>query len=144
MPNKNIRAKSLNPMKQVSPILPQSSFFGKASNEDSNFARRKIPQINDVQLAENTEPEEIKNLKRMPITVMDEDNLPRLLSDETEKLNLENHYWISNGFFAKLGHLAPNLTQLSLRRMPHVSNISFAEIFGYLTKLVTADFSGCS
>jgi hypothetical protein len=97
-----------------------------------------------VQLSENTEPEEIKNLKRMPVQVMDEANLPRILSDETEKLNLENHYWISNGFFAKLGHLAPNLTQLSLRRMPHVSNISFAEIFGYLTKLVTADFSGCS
>jgi hypothetical protein len=95
-------------------------------------------------LSENTDPEEIKNLKRMSIQVMDEENLPRILTDETEKLNLENHYWITNSFFGKLGRLAPNLTQLSLRRMPHVSNISFADIFTYLTKLVTADFSGCS
>ena len=132
-------------MKEVSPILPQSAFFGKTPNANSDpFARRRIPQINDVNLTDNKEPEEVKNLKRMPVQVMDEENLPRILSEETEKLNLENHYWISNNFIGKLGQLAPNLTQLSLRRMPHISNISFADIFNYLTNLVTADFSGCS
>ena len=74
---------------------------------------------------------------------MDEENLPKILSVETTKLNLENHYWISNNFMGKIGHLAPNLTKLSLRRMPHISNISFAEIFGQLSHLVSVDFSDC-
>ena len=132
-------------MLERSPILPQSTYFGKVPNPDVDpYIRRKIPQLNDVLLTDKNEPEVIKNLKRMPIQVMDEENLPKILSSETKKLNLENHYWISNNFFSKLGALAPNLTQLSLRRMPHVSNICFADIFGHLTQLVTADFSDCS
>ena len=66
----------------------------------------------------SNEPEEIKNLKRMPIQVFTEENLVKVLTDETEKVNLENHYWLSNNTLSKIGALAPNLITLSVRRMP--------------------------
>jgi len=80
----------------------------------------------------------------MPIQVFTEENLVKVLTDETEKVNLENHYWLSNNTLSKIGALAPNLTTLSVRRMPQISNIAFSEIFCQLTKLVTADFSDCT
>jgi hypothetical protein len=79
--------------------------------------QRKVKQLNDVELIEDKEPEEIVNLKRLPSRILTEENLVRILSVETEKLNLENHYWLSSKFLAKLGMIAPNLTDLSLRRM---------------------------
>lgn len=54
----------------------------------------------------------------MPIQVFTEENLVKVLTDETEKVNLENHYWLSNNTLSKIGALAPNLTTLSVRRMP--------------------------
>ena len=87
--NTNFRLKTqtfdqLNPLKEVSPVLPQSTFFGKTPDPNTDpFARRKVAHINDVDLVKNNEPEEIKNLKRMPVQVMDEETLPRILSAET-------------------------------------------------------------
>jgi len=39
--------------------------------------------------------------------------------------------------------MAPNLQELSLRRMPQVSNQVFAEIFEHLTGLTSVDFCDC-
>jgi hypothetical protein len=54
--------------------------------------------------------------------VLTEENLKEYISGETAKINLENHYWISNSFISKLGRMAPNLLELSLRRMPQITN----------------------
>jgi hypothetical protein len=68
-------------------------------------------------LIEDKEPEELMNLKRLPTKILTEENLVSILTTQTEKINLENHYWLSSKFIGKLGMMAPNLTELSLRRM---------------------------
>lgn len=68
----------------------------------------------------------------------------RILTDKTEKLNLESHYWLSSQFLSKLGTIAPNLTELSLRRMDNISNVAFADMFKTMKSLVTIDLSNCS
>lgn len=60
---------------------------------------------------------------------MTEENLVAVLSHETEKLNLENHYWLSIKFISKIGMMAPNLQELSLRRMSNITNLAFADMF---------------
>lgn len=125
--------------------MPQSNYFGSKPKEDEDpFLKRKVKQLNDVDLIEDKEPEEITNLKRLPSKILTEENLVRILSTETEKLNLENHYWLGAKFLAKLGMIAPNLLELSLRRMSNITNMAFAEIFKPMKSLVTADFSDCT
>ena len=84
---------------------------------------------NDLRLQK---AEELKNLKRMPKTILNEENLREYLSEETLRLNLENHYWIKNNMLDKIGRMAPNIQVLSLRRMKFISNPVFAEIFKYM------------
>lgn len=93
-----------------SPILPQSNYFGRVPQAgDDPFMRRRVKQLNDIDLLENQEPEEVANISRLPARVMTEENLVSILSEETEKLNLENHYWLSCKFLSKIGTMAPNL-----------------------------------
>jgi hypothetical protein len=40
--------------------------------------------------------------------------------------------------------MAPNLLELSLRRMNNISNAGFAEIFKPMKSLVSVDFSDCT
>jgi hypothetical protein len=80
----------------------------------------------------------------MPKTVLNEENLKRILNQDTVRLNLENHYWLKNSFLSKIGNMAPNLIELSLRRMKALDNLSFAEIFKNLKgNLMKIDFSDC-
>jgi len=127
----------LYPEENFSPIKPQSTYFGQKPDpeQEDPFMRRRVKQLNDVDLIEDKEPEEFLNLKRLPSKVLTEENLVRILSHETQDLCLENHYWLSTKFIGKLGMMAPNLTSLSLRRMPSISNITFADVFRELTKL---------
>ncbi len=99
--------------------------------------------MNDVDLIEDQEPEDICNLKRMPKRILTEENLVAVLSHETEKLNLENHYWLSTRLISKIGMMAPNLKELSLRRMSEITNLAFSEIFRCLINLETVDLSDC-
>jgi hypothetical protein len=46
-----------------------------------------------------------------------EESLKVYLSKETEKLNLEHSYWLKDSFLDKIGRMAPNLKELSLRRL---------------------------
>lgn len=61
---------------------------------------------------------------------------------ETEKLNLEHSYWIKDNFLDKVGRMAPNLRELSLRRLK-ISNRAFTEIVTYVKNLVRIDISDC-
>lgn len=69
----------------------------------------------------------MKNLKRLPKTIITEETLKEYLGPETERLNLEHHYWIKDHFLDKIGKMANNLRELSLRRLK-VSNRSICEI----------------
>lgn len=55
---------------------------------------------------------------------------------------MEHHYWLKDSFLNKLGKMAPNLQELSLRRM-NISNQSFEELCIYLKNVHTLDISEC-
>jgi len=78
---------------------------------------------------DENEPEAIKDLMRQQKTILTEENLKKYLTEETKTLNLEHHYWISNSVISKLSLLVPNLQELSLRRMPQITNMIFANLF---------------
>jgi len=59
--------------------------------------------------------------------VLTEETLKDYISIETLKLNLEHHYWIKDTFLDKIGRMAPNLIELSLRRL-QISNKAFTAI----------------
>ena len=75
----------LNPKFDRSPILPQSNYFGKEPDPNAvdPFVRRKVKQLNDIDLLEDKPPESIANISRLPSKVMTEENLAAILSHET-------------------------------------------------------------
>ena len=126
-------------------LYPQSTFFGQSvQNGEDRFNMRKVKELNDISFEEDEDWEEIRNLKRMPRTILNEENLREYLSEETLRLNLENHYWIKNNVIEKIGRMAPNLQVLSLRRMKFVNNLVFAQIFKYLHQIQRIDLTDCS
>ena len=80
----------------------------------------------------------------MPRTVLTEESLKKYLNHESQSLNLDSHYWLKNSFVSKLGRMAPNLVELSLRRLDAVTNPVFADIFKHLTHLQRVDLSDCT
>ena len=66
----------------------------------------------------------MKSLKRLPKTIVTEEALRNYLGPETERINLEHHYWIKDNFIDKIGRMAPNIRELCLRRM-NLSNRAF-------------------
>ena len=86
--------------------------------------------------------ENIKSVQRLPQTILSEENLRVYLTSETEKLNLEHSYWLKDVFLDKIGRMAPNLRQLSLRRLK-ISNRAFTEIASHLKHLERLDISDC-
>jgi len=135
----------MNPLaEQKGSLYPQAAFFGKDPSQSADvFCQRKVKALNDISFEEDSEWEEVKNLKRMPRTVINEENLREYLSEETLRLNLENHYWIKNNMIEKIGRMAPNIMHLSLRRMKFITNPVFAEIFKYMHSLVRIDLTDC-
>jgi len=111
-----------------------SNYFGKVPNPDEDpYNRRKVKQLDDISFegSEEDEFEDVKNLKRLSRTVITEEVLKEYLSKETTKLNLEHHYWIKNNFLDKIGRMAPNLKDLSLRRTK-ITNEAFKSIVAEL------------
>lgn len=109
------------------------------------YNRRKVKQLNDISFEESEDEDEfedIKNLKRLPRTVITEESLKQYLGAETEKVNLEHHYWLKDNFIDKIGRMAPNLRELCIRRLK-ISNRAFSEIVMNLKKLENIDISDC-
>jgi hypothetical protein len=136
----------------VSNLLPLKQYLGKgpkppvAGKEDDydKFDRRIVPQLSDISFEEDSEDdfEDVKNIKRQAMTVLTEANLRKILDAQTSKLNLEHHYWLKDNFLNKLGRLAPNLKELSLRRL-NISNESFTDIFRYCKFVEKLDICDC-
>lgn len=115
--------------REYSSILPQSNYYGQHPDPMKDpYDRRKVKQLNDISFEESEEEEEefedIKNLKRLPRTVVTEESLKQYLGPETEKINLEHHYWLKDNFIDKIGRMAPNLKEICLRRLK-ISNRAF-------------------
>ena len=126
-------------------LYPQSAYFGADPNmQEDRFVQREVKMLNDISFEEDDDWEEVKNLKRMPRTILNEENLREYLSEETLRLNLENHYWIKNNMIDKIGRMAPNIQVLSLRRMKFITNPVFAQIFKYMKSLKRIDLTDCA
>lgn len=126
------------------PILPQAVMFEKHPEGADKFDRREVKQANDISFEEDSDDyEEIKNLKRQPRTILNEEHLREYLDKQTVKLDLESHYWLKNPFLQYIGRMAENLRVLSLRRMKFIDNPTFAEIFKYLKHLRRIDLMDC-
>ena len=74
----------------------------------------------------------------MPRTILTEEALRGYLGPETERINLEHHYWIKDNFIDKIGRMAPNVRELSLRRM-NLTNRAFTCIAVELKELRKID-----
>ena len=125
-------------------LYPQSAFFGKNPDlQEDRFVQREVKMLNDISFEEDDDWEEVKNLKRMPRTILNEENLREYLDGETLRLNLENHYWIKNNMIEKIGRMAPNIQVLSLRRMKFITNPVFAQVFKYMKSIQRIDLTDC-
>ena len=76
--------------------------------------------------------------------MLSEEQLAKILSHETTKVNLEHSYHISNRFIGKISTVAPNIENLSLRRMPNITNETFGNLFTHFERLVSVDLYGCT
>jgi hypothetical protein len=131
---------------EKSAVLPMSNFQSKHKTDPDKdrFDRRVVKQLQDISFESDSDDESLRNLKRLPNTVLNVENLRKILSPDTTRLNLENHYWLPNDFLAKIGRMAPNLQEFSLRRMKNIDNLTFAEIFkNQKGKLQKIDFCDC-
>ena len=117
--------------------------MGKEPKEGEDpWNRRQVPQLDDIEFSSDEEVEDLKNLKRMPGTIITEEKLRGTLNERTEKLNLENHYWIKDNFIDKLGRMAPNLTSLSFKGI-NMANEAFLQAVELMPKLQHVDISSC-
>lgn len=122
-----------------------SNYFGQTPDPTKDpYDRRKVKQLNDISFEESSgdEYEDLRDLKRLPKTIITEENLKENAGPETEKLNLEHHYWIKDGVLDKIGRMAKNLKELSLRRMK-IQNNAFTNIVSELKFLEKIDISDC-
>ena len=94
-------------------LYPQSAYFGRKPDPKADpFNKRVVKQLNAIDFEDSEDSyewEEIKNLKRMPRTVLNEENFKEYLTEDVERLVLENHYWLKNNVLCKIGRMAPNL-----------------------------------
>lgn len=90
--------KKMNPRaEEKGSLYPQSAFFGTDPElQEDRFCDHEVKGLHDISFEEDSDWEEVKNLKRMPRTILNEENLREYLNDECLRLNLENHYWIKN------------------------------------------------
>jgi hypothetical protein len=107
------------------------------------YDRRKVKQLDDIPFESDDEPEEIKNLRRMPETVLTEENLKQLLSRDLKALNLNEHFWLKNNFIDKIGRMAPNLVELSIRGLKVTSEV-FIDLVKHMGLLKILDISNCN
>jgi len=135
----------MNKIDDIAPILPQSNYYGAQPDPNKcQYSRYSVKSLDYIEFSDDSdEPEELINLRRLPQTVLTEENLRKILNEETTRLNLEAHYWLKNSFLDKIGRMCPQLQELSLRRMKHITNLIFAEIFTYTHSLRIVDFSDC-
>ena len=120
---------------EISPVLPHKMYVGEEPNADDPYLRRKVQQLNDVEVIQEKPGEKIAVYRRQAKQILDEENLSKMLNKDLTKLNLEAHYWLSGAFISRMSNQAPNLTYLCLRRLPSITNQQFADLFAGLTQL---------
>lgn len=106
------------------------------------YNRRKVKQLDDISFESDDEPEEIKNFRRLPETVLTEENLKVSLTKDLRALNINDHFWLKNNFIDKIGRMAPNLVELSIRGLKVTTEV-FEELVKHMGLLKILDISNC-
>lgn len=78
----------------------------------------------------------------MPGNILTQEKIKEIVNNETQKLVLENHYWIKDDFIGKIGWMALGLKHLSLKGI-NVSNKAFMDCVARLSLLQNIDISHC-
>ena len=145
----NVFTKTNEKVQSVAPLFPQQAYFGETPNPAKDpYDRRQVKQLNDISFEESEDSEgeadfeAVKSIKRLPQTVLTEENLKVYLTRETNKLDLEHAYWLKDTFLDKVGRMAPNLQELSLRRLK-ITNRAFIEIMTHLKRIEIIDVADC-
>lgn len=127
----------------LSPLVPMNAYCGEKPNPMKDpFDRRKVKQLDDISFETDGEIEEHKNYRRLPETILTEENLKIQLSSDLKALNLNNHYWLKNNFIDKIGRMAPNLVELSIRGLQVTSDV-FIDLVKHMGLLKILDISNC-
>lgn len=127
----------------ISPLQPMAAYIGKKPDPRKDpYDRRKVKQLDDISFESDDEPEEIKNLRRLPDTILTEESLKVQLSSSLRCLKLDNHFWIKNNFIDKIGRMAPNLVELSIRGLK-VDSQSFIDMVKHMALIKILDISNC-
>ena len=127
----------------ISPMKPMAAYCGPQPNPAKDpFDRRKVKQLDDISFESDDEIEEFKNYRRLPETVLTEENLKVSLTPSLKALNINNHYWLKNNFINKIGRMAPNLVELSLRGLK-VTTDAFCDLVKHMGLLKIIDISNC-
>lgn len=127
----------------ISPLKPMAAYCGKKPDPAKDpYDRRKVKQLDDIPFESDDEPEEIRNFRRLPETILTEENLKQLLSKDLKALNLNEHFWLKNNFIDKIGRMAPNLVELSIRGLKVTSEV-FIDLVKHMGLLKILDISNC-
>ncbi|KAM3131451.1 hypothetical protein pb186bvf_016381 [Paramecium bursaria] len=121
-------------------IRPLSCEFGQQNNE--NFTRH-IRQIGEVYYNLSYENEEIRHLKKLPNSIITEQNLQEILNPQLKFLNLHNHTWINMEQISKIGYFATNIEELILSNTDIDDDI-LVELAKSCKHLKILDISNCS
>jgi len=127
----SVFSKVHQPIEEQANLFPPNSYFGPKPDPEKakRFDRRVVKDKHDSEVSSDEEDdfEDVACLKRQRRTILTQENLTKYLSHETLRLNLEHHYWLKNTYLAKMSKLAPNLTDLTLKRL-NIDNDSFSEL----------------
>lgn len=98
--------------------------------------------MDDISFESDSEIEEHKDYKRLPETVLNEENLKTSLTPALKSLNLNSHFWLKSNFINKIGRMAPNLVELSIRTLK-INSETFIDMVKHMGLLKIIDISNC-
>jgi len=71
----------------MSNIEPQQQFLGKPTPEGEDpWNRRKVPKLDDIEFSSDEEVEDVRDLRRIPGTIITEEKLRETIDYRTTKL----------------------------------------------------------
>jgi len=125
----------------ISPLKPMDNYISGKPNPDKDpYNRRKVKQLDDISFESDNEIEEHKDYRRLPETILTQENLKISLTPDLKALNLNNHFWLKNNFIDKIGRMAPNLVELSIRGL-QVTTDTFVDMIKHMSLLKILDIS---
>ena len=131
----------------AAPIEPQKLYLG-AKEDTKNYNCRAVRQLNDLEILSDDEVKPKRGAQttkhatlkqRDWATVHSQTNLIKYLTTETKKLTLTQNMNLSADCISKLSLLAPNLEQLSIKRLTKTLNRTFADAFEHWNSLKYID-----